>query len=188
MLRGGVAASVAAAVAACRDKRDVTDTEEADISLLRTASSLEVLAVQTYDKFIVSGVLTTPATMELVTLLRDHHDHHADRLRTATEDAGGDAYGNPNPFAQERAVDPVLPSVKDEPSAIALARTIETMIAETYAVAAGVLSAPDLRQAIMAIGATEARHVAALDRVTAQPVAADAFLKTDAALGPQAYV
>ena len=134
-----VAALVVSAGACGDDGGDGdADTPSMDVSLLRTADSLETLAVQTYDKLRVSGLVTTEAVVDTLALLRDHHDEHRERLATATEDAGGERYGNPNPFAQERVVDPVLPTLVDEAGALGLAATIEAMLAETYAVAAGV--------------------------------------------------
>lgn len=178
---------VAALVAACRDHSASPGTQTGDVTLLRTASSLELLAQQTYDKVLVAGIVTTPALLALVNSLRGHHEEHADRLETATNDAGGRVYRNPNAFAQTTVVDPLLPAVKDEVSAVALAVAVETLLAETYAVMAGLFSAPDLRRSIMAIGGAEARHSAALLGVQHQPPAPDPFLKADKALGPAGY-
>ena len=184
-----VAALVVSAGACSGDGDDSsTDTPSMDVSLLRTADSLETLAVQTYDKITVSGVVTTPAVVDLLKLLRDHHDEHRQRLATATEDAGGERYGKPNPFAQERVIDPVLPTLADEAGVLGLLAIVEAMLAETYAVAAAVFSAPDLRLSIMAIGGAEARHVAAVRLLQKEPGVAAPFIGTGQAIGPQAYV
>ena len=57
---------------------------ENDLTLLRTASSLEVLAVETYDRAIESGLVTTQAVADAAQLFRDQHDEHAAALQGAT--------------------------------------------------------------------------------------------------------
>ena len=150
-----------------------------DLVLLRTASSLEVLAVDTYDAAIASGLVTTSAIADAAILFRDQHDEHAQQLQSATTDAGGDPYTEANPFLKAEVVDPALAGLKTEMDVVAFALVLETAAAETYAFAAGALSTPAFRQAIMAIGGVEARHMAVLRSVLSQAPVPVAFLPTD---------
>lgn len=162
--------------------------EDMDLTLLRTATSLEVSAVDTYDAAIESGLVTTAAIADAATLFRDQHQEHADLLSTATTEAGGEAYDEPNAFLQENVIDPALEGLTDENSVVELALQMEDVAAQTYAFAAGALTTAELRQAIMTIGGVEARHAAVLYGVLDMPQAPDAFLPTDQAVGEDAFV
>ena len=155
---------------------EATDT---DLVLLRTASSLETLAVNAYDAASATGLVTTTAIADTAKLFRDQHDEHAAELQAATADAGGQPYTDANPFLKANVVDPALAHIATEADVVTLALSLETLAAETYVYAAGVLSTPELRQAIMAIGGVEARHMAVLRAVLTQPPVPDAFLKFD---------
>lgn len=193
MKLGGLTFVGAAVLAACGDDDDIAETgttlpattttgggttADTDLVLLRSASSLEVLAVETYDAAVASGLVTTAAIADAAVLFRDQHDEHARQLQSATEDLGGEPYTDPNPFLKENVVDPGLAGLADENDVVAFALDLETVAAQTYAFAAGVLSVPELRQAIMAIGGVEARHATILRSVLAQPPVPDAFLPT----------
>jgi hypothetical protein len=191
---GGVTIMGAAVLAACGDEDDPvaetgttlpgstttggTATADTDLVLLRSASSLEVLAVETYDAAVASGLVTTAAVAAAAVLFRDQHDEHAQQLQSATEDLGGEPYTDPNPFLKENVVDPALAGVMSESDVVALALDLETVAAQTYAYSAGVLTTPELRQAIMAIGGVEARHAAILKSVLAQAPVPASFLPT----------
>lgn len=202
---GGVTVVGAAVLAACgSDDPDGagdggTDTSVApmggpaaasdlDLTLLRTATSLEISAVDTYQAAIDSGLVTTAAIAEAATLFQEQHQEHADLLAVATVDAGGQAYEDPNPFVQENVIDPALEALTDEISVVSFAKELEDVAAQTYAFAAGALSAPALRQAIMTIGGVEARHAAVLAGVLDEAQVPVAFLPTDAAVGEDAFV
>ena len=96
-----------------------------DLVLLRTASSLEVLAVETYDAAIASGLVTTMAIADAAKLFRDQHDEHAKQLQSATTDAGGDAYTEANPFLKAEVVDPALAGLKNETDVVSFALVLE---------------------------------------------------------------
>jgi hypothetical protein len=149
-----------------------------DIVLLRTASSLEVLAVAAYQTAIASGLVTTPAIADAAALFQGHHDEHAASLQAQTSDLGGEPYTDPNPYLLANVVGPAVAALVTENDIVAFARTLEDAAAQTYTYAAGVLSTPELRAALAAIGGVEARHRAVLDGVLGQPQVPDAFLPT----------
>jgi hypothetical protein len=203
---GGVTIIGAAVLAACGDDDEgnngaSTDDSTApmggsggsaasdlDITLLRTATSLEISAVDTYQAAIDSGLVTTAAIAEAATLFQEQHQEHADLLATATTDAGGEAYDMPNAYVQENVIDPALAALTDEMSVVSFALELENVAAQTYAFAAGALSTPAFRQAIMTIGGVEARHAAVLAGVLEEPQVPAAFLPTDQAVGEDAFV
>jgi hypothetical protein len=161
---------------------------ELDVTLLRTATSLEIAAVATYQAAIDSGLVTTAAIADAATLFQEQHQEHADLLSTATTDAGGEVYAEANPFVQENVIDPALAALTDEMSVVRFANELENVAAQTYAFAAGALSTPAFRQAIMTIGGVEARHAAVLSGVLAESQVPAAFLPTDQAVGDDAFV
>jgi hypothetical protein len=109
-------------------------------------------------------------------------------LSTATEDAGGEAYTEANPFIQENVIDPALEALTDETSVVSFAFDLENVAAQTYAFAAGALSTPAYRQAIMTIGGVEARHAAVLAGVLMEAQVPNAFLPTDQAAPEDSFV
>jgi hypothetical protein len=133
-----------------------------DITLLRTASSVEVLAVNVYDKAAQSSLITTAAVGAAAALFRDHHQAHAEALQAATTNNGGEAYTKQNQAVFDTVVKPALDSAKTEADVLALALALENAAASTYVFAAGKLSTAEFRQTIMSIGGVEARHASVL--------------------------
>lgn len=174
---GGAAVVGAAALAACGDDgEDAAETgattattsgattnggAELDVVLARTAASVELLAVDAYQAAIDSGVVTTAAVADAATRFQSHHRDHAGVLNATVREAGGEEVTTANPFLLENLV--ATADLSSELAVVRFARSLEDAAASTYVYAAGELSAPELRQAIMAIGGVEARHVTALD-------------------------
>lgn len=167
-----------------------TSETEFDTNLLRTATSLEILAVDTYQTAIDSGLIGQAAILEAFTLFRDQHDDHRAALQQATEDyaGAGTAYEETNQFLQDTVVGPALEALTDEDSVISLALRLETLAAESYVWSAGRLSTTTLRQAIMGIGGVEGRHQAVLRGFLEEEQVPDAFENTDEAIDEDAYV
>ncbi|HMQ27719.1 MAG TPA: ferritin-like domain-containing protein, partial [Acidimicrobiales bacterium] len=168
---------------------DASETEF-DTNLLRTATSLEILAVDTYQTAIDSGLIGQATILEAFTLFRDQHDDHRAALQQATEDyaGAGTAYEETNQFLQDTVVGPALEALTDEESVISLALRLETLAAESYVWSAGQLSTTTLRQAIMGIGGVEGRHQAVLRGFLEEEQVPDAFENTDEAIEEDAYV
>ena len=145
------------------------DAAALDVTLLRTASSLEVLAIAAYQAALDSGNLTTAAIADVAELFQAQHEDHANLLEATTEDLGGTPYTDANPVLLE-ALQDVIASIPDadELTIVQAAADLENVAAQTYSFAGGVLSTPDLRGAIMSIGTTEARHLTLLKSVLEQ--------------------
>ena len=142
------------------------DAAVLDVTLLRTASSIEFLAIAAYQAALDSKNLTTAAIADVAELFQEQHEDHANLLEATTEDLGGTPYTDPNPVLLESLAD-VIASIPDadELTIVQAAADLENVAAQTYAFAGGVLSTPDLRGAIMSIGTTEARHLTLLKSV-----------------------
>jgi len=187
---GGWTVAWAAVVVACDDagvpsarrrgqRRD--EGRAADATIIRTASSLEEVAVTVYRELLRSGVFSAAEVVERVTLFRDHHREHAALLRSLSEEVGGEPFTEPNPVVLA-GVQPRVDAVTGESAALQLVAEVETTLAETYQASVGELSAARLNQGVMAIGAAEARHAGLLATVAGQPPAPDAFQPLDLAV------
>jgi Ferritin-like domain len=159
-----------------------------DLTLLRTASSIEVLAINTYDTALKSGLLTTPDVKSAVELFKSQHEDHANLLYTATSDAGGDPYKLPNPYLSYEVVAPTLKTIKTETGVVLLATELENTAGQTYVMAGGVLTTPALRAAIMSIGTTEARHLTALYLLQGLVPVPLSIFSTAKATPPDSYI
>jgi rubrerythrin len=198
---GGLTVATAAVFAACgsggsgssapgdtttttvADTTAATGSTATDIDILRTASSIEQLAVDVYQKAIDSGLLTTAAVAEAATLFQTHHKAHADLFKGATKKLGGTAFDKANPVVL-KALQPQIDALKDEKGAVALALAVEQAATATYVSAAGAFHELSLNQATMSVGAVAARHVAVLAAVLGQPQVPKAFATKDGAITP----
>jgi hypothetical protein len=133
-----------------------------DLTLAKTAASLEALAVATYDTAIRSGLVKTAAIGDAAKLFQAHHQAHLDALNGVVTQSGAPKITEPNAAVKKAVVDPAVAAAKSEADIVALAFTLEDAAAQTYVFAATQLSKPSLRSTIMTIGGVEARHRAIL--------------------------
>lgn len=192
---GGATIAGAALLAACGDDDDSAeaptsgdggdgdtgggDDPNMDIVLANTAISLEILAVDTYQIGIDSGLVTTAAVGDAAGLFQQHHQEHADALKGVVGDG---AYDQANAAVKTALIDPAVESASEEGDIIKIAFDLETAAAQTYVFAAGALSTPELRSTIMTIGGVESRHATILGRVAEFETATvfpGAFYKSD---------
>jgi len=131
-----------------------------DLTLAKTAASLEKLAVDVYGQ--AGPLLATPAVIEAATMFAGHHQAHLDALNGVITGAGAPAITEMNQAVFDALVAPALASAASEADAVNIALALEEAAAQTYAFAAGALSTPALRSTIMTIGGIEARHAAVL--------------------------
>jgi len=164
-----------------------------DLTLGKTAASLEALAVATYDTAINSGKVTTAAIGEAAKLFKDHHQQHMDALNSVITKAGGQAVTTPNAAVKAAVIDPVVSDpALDEAKIVALAYMLEDVAAQTYVFATTALSDPGLRSTLMTISGVEARHKAILGFVAQSKAPADiipaSFFKADNPLPAAAII
>lgn len=173
---GGATIAGAALLAACGDDDDTAEAPTSgdgggddgdgggnmDIVLANTAISLEILAVDTYQVAIDSGLVTTQAVADAAGLFQQHHQEHADALSGVV---GEGAVTEANAAVKTAMVDPAVEGASAEGDIIQLAFDLEMAAAQTYVFAAGALSTPELRSTIMTIGGVESRHATILGQV-----------------------
>jgi hypothetical protein len=202
---GGLTIAMSAVIAACGSSDDedlpvtgtpppsvdddglVDTSQELDVTLLRTAQSIEVLAVDAYQTALDSGLLTTPGLADTVQLFQEQHREHAGLLSATTIDAGGTPFDEPNAYLSSEVVGPTVETVATEEDVLLLAVELENTAAQTYVFAAEALSTPALRQGIMSIGGVEARHLAVLHLVQDQPPAPFPFMPRRDRIDPKGY-
>jgi hypothetical protein len=196
---GGLTVATAAVFAACGsddsddgvaasgdDSADTTmggsgDGAQSDIKILRTASSLEVLAVDVYQKAIDSGLVKTAAVGDAAKLFQAQHKEHSELFQGATKKLGGEAFDKPNPVVLQSLQGPIG-ALKDEMGVLQLALMLEQAAAATYQSTVGAFKDLSLNQAAMSVGGVEARHVAVLSSVLKLAPAPKAFQTKDGAV------
>lgn len=191
---GGVTIATAAVFAACGtddtrqaaggeedDAKDKSEPSQNDIKILRTASSLEILAVEVYTRAMDTGLVRTAAVIDAAKLFQGHHKEHADLFEGATKKLGGEPMEDPNPVLLQSMEEP-LKALKDENGVIELALMLEQAAAATYQSSTGQFKDLSLNTAVMSVGGVEARHVAVLSSVLGQPGAPKAFQTNDGAI------
>ena len=194
---GGLTVATAAVFAACgTDDSDTGPTAagdragdtmgdggsaDGDIQILRTASSLEVLAVDVYQKAIDSGLVKTAAVADAAKLFQAQHKEHGELFQGATKKLGGKAFDKANPVVLQSLQGPIG-ALKDEMGVLELALMLEQAAAATYQSTVGAFKDASLNQAAMSVGGVEARHVAVLSSVLKKAPVPKAFQTTDGAV------
>ncbi|MGH9149117.1 MAG: ferritin-like domain-containing protein [Acidimicrobiales bacterium] len=187
---GGLSVATAAVFAACGDDDSggdagsatpTTAASQADITILRTASSLEELAVAVYDTAIKSGLVKTAAIGDAAKLFQEQHREHSALFKTETTQRGGTAFDRPNPAVMSM-IQPTINGLKDETGVVRLAFDLELAAAQTYQSTVGKFADPKLNVAAMSVGGVEARHVEILRAVLKESAVPKAFQTTEAAV------
>lgn len=191
---GGVSVLSAAVFAACGsdDKKsdggatggDGGSGSDNDIAILRTASSLEHVAIDVYQKAIDNaGALgITAAVADVAKLFQAQHRDHAQLFENATKEAGGSPFDTANPAVLDSLADRIA-ALKGEMDVIVLARDLENVAAATYQSTAGAFDNLAYNAAAMSVGGVEARHAAVLNGVLkSDAFASGAFHNTEGAV------
>ena len=159
-----------------------------DEELLRTAQSIEVLAVDTYQKALDSGLVKTNSVKDTFILFQAQHRDHANALDGPIEAAGTRPVTTGNEYLSSTVIDKAVSELTDEKSVIVLAREVENIAAQTYTEAGGVLTTSTLRRAAMSVGAIEARHITVFNLALGYSPAPLPLLPTRLAIDPKGYV
>ena len=177
---GGAAVATSAVLAACKGATPPVSVTPAtttttlfhpstsDATILRTASSIEALAVAVYAQAISSALVKTATTLDLIKLFQMQHSQHGDLFQRATRSAGGTAFTDPNPVLMAQVVQPRLAALMTEADVVKLAYDLEHLAAATYQSDIGTFSNHAFNTTTASVGATEARHVALLAVITAK--------------------
>ena len=150
-----------------------------NVTLLRTASSLEHSIINVYDQLIGNGDLLDPKFDDMFKRYRDDHAAHAKVFEQLTTAGGGEAWTCANPKFDDVIINPVVnritkgaeatPTAKaidpsDDPrrDMLNFAHGLESLAGATYQSFVVLFSDASLRADAMTIGAREARHAALL--------------------------
>jgi len=196
---GGVSVLSAAVLAACgkSDKKSGASSadggkggkngskgSDTDIAILRTASSLEHVAIDVYQKAIDNaGALGISAGVaDVAKLFQSQHKDHAGLFVGATKEAGGTPFTMANPAVLD-SLKGRIAALKNEMDVITLARDLENVAAATYQSTVGAYDNLAYNAASMSVGGVEARHAAVLNGVLKSDVfASKAFHVTTGAV------
>ena len=190
---GGFTVATAAVISACgeHDRGQVgrvgavpstvklPDPVVTNITLLRTASSLEHSVINVYSQVIGNSDLLDPEFDEMAKRFMDDHTGHATLFETLTTKAGGTPWTCGNPKIDDTIMNPVLSRItkgagatasskaiapSDDPrrDVLNFAHGLETLAGATYQALVAMFSDPELRADAMTVGAREARHAALL--------------------------
>lgn len=138
-----------------------------DITILRTASSLEFLAVATYQTAIKSGLVTSSAVAAAAKDFMEQHMEHAEAFVAATKKAGGTPFTKPNPVIDKAVIAPALPKLKNQTDVLQLAWTLENAAAETYVSTVGKFDNAAYNPVAASIAGVESRHMTVIGGVLA---------------------
>lgn len=152
---------------------DLPTVTVTDAVLLRTATSLEHTALDVYRRIDELGVLDEQGQAMVARIVEDH-TRHAAGMAELTSQAGGEAYECANPWYAERVIAPLFRRIDGdeaeeiEPSddvrrdALSIAYGLESTLAAMYQQVVDGLQDAALRGEVIAVGADDARHAAAL--------------------------
>ena len=181
LVLGGAAVAGAAALAACSPSSQTNtsgtlastvvpatappitvsaEARAADVSILRTTTSLSQSIVKFYDKMLSSPLIIDDDVRTWATFMQNQQSLSVTTLQTLTTDNGGKAYQGANTYLDATIIAPALKVAEAQSDLVKLAASLEQTAAATATLAVGTLAAVPTRQRIMAVGATAARHVA----------------------------
>lgn len=125
---GGTAVSLAALVAACGENlggsqdagrvgnapvpEPLPDYAVDDAVLLRTATSLELTAIDAYETVLGLDGVIAEELRPVIERLMENHREVADEMEQLTSSAGGEPFTCANPWFTERLLDPVFEAIQ----------------------------------------------------------------------------
>ena len=133
-----------------------------DVQILQTASSLELLAVATYQAVLsLDAVRANPALARFAQTTLVQHEEHRKAFQTHTKTLGGKEQGNPNP-AFAPVLDQARPGLRAALDVVILAETLETLVTQTYLQNTAQLENRDARRLVASVMSVESQHAAVL--------------------------
>jgi len=148
--------------------RPVAADEALDIQMLQTASSLEILAIATYEAaltlpFIADGNKVVKAFAE--TTIMQHTEHNM-AFQAQTKALGGEAQTNPSP-KYTPIVEAAKPTLTDAMKVVVLAATLEQVATETYLKDLNMFTDKTSAALMASVMGVESQHLAVLRAVGA---------------------
>jgi hypothetical protein len=145
-----------------------------DVQILQTASSLEKLAVETYNAAAsqnLGGVARIPGTagqvvVQFVMTTMKQHDEHKKGFQAQTTALGGRPQDSPNPKFQAE-VTKAVPGFKQPVEVVDFAAVLEKVATDTYLVNLTQLEDMKSKEIMASVMGVEAQHLASLRAVSA---------------------
>ncbi|HXH56021.1 ferritin-like domain-containing protein [Iamia sp.] len=167
--RGLIGSAFGSAIVGTLARPIAAQTEaDVDVQIFQTASSLEILAVNTYAAaleldFIANGneVVKTFAEMTM-----SQHDEHRVAFQNMSEELGGEMQTEPNPKYMT-VVEDATPGLTDPMAVVELAATLEEVAGDTYLANLSLLSDGEMRLLMGSVMGVECQHLATLRAVGA---------------------
>jgi len=140
---------------------------DVDIQIFQTASSLEILAIATYEAALGLPFIADNATVRTFaeTTMMQHAEHNA-AFQAQTETLGGTRQEMPNP-KYAPIVEEAKPTLTDAMAVVQLAATLEEVAADTYLANLTLLSDGNMRVLMASVMGVETQHLATLRAVGA---------------------
>ena len=139
-----------------------------DVTLLRTAQSMEYSALELYKALTAAGVLSSDEATLFDRIVQDH-TRHADEIGQLITAAGGAAFACANSFMMDRSVNPALAAMEGTDDAhrdvLNIAWAFESMFGASYQSFVRQLQTLELRTAAALHSGEEQRHSTVLARV-----------------------
>jgi len=149
---------------------DAFASSATDVQILQTASSIEVLAVSTYQTALtlpfIGGASANPVVKAFATTTMQQHSQHLAAFNSAVTTLGGKAQTNPDP-ALQKVVATAVPGLTGPGPVVALALELEQGAAETYVADVAALSDANAKKVTASIMGVEAQHASVLLAVQA---------------------
>src|ERR1700712_1676372 len=163
LLTGGFAAALAMLTASPAGAAD-----NQDVAMLQTASSLERLAVSTYEAalglpFIKDG---NPVIVKFAQTTMSQHDQHRQAFQAQTTALNGKAQDMPNPV-YAAIVQKALPGLQSPIDVVKLAMTLENVATDTYLTDLTMLTDTKSKELMGSVMGVECQHLAVLRAVAA---------------------
>lgn len=141
---------------------------DVDVMVLQTASSLENLAVATYDAalgldFIKNG---NPVVKKFAETTMKQHKEHGDAFKASTKSLGGEEQNDPNP-KYLKVVEDATPGLTDPAKVVELAMALEQVATQTYVADLSLLSDTSSKELMASVMGVESQHLATLRAVQA---------------------
>lgn len=145
-----------------------------DVQILQTASSLEKLAVETYNAAAsqnLGGVAKVPGSagqvvVQFVMTTMKQHDEHKKGFQAQTTALGGQVQDSPNPKFQAE-VTKAVPGFKQPVDVVDFAAVLEKVATDTYLVNLTQLEDMKSKEIMGSVMGVEAQHLASLRAVSA---------------------
>lgn len=161
-----------------------TEALAEDTTLLRTGTSLELLAADLYDTY--GPKLDDRGWQVQATRLADDHRRAASVFAAST--AATKRVDKPNEYVQENDIDPVTDTLIDDDAILGLFRDVESTLVSTYISAAGTFTSAAWRARVMTFGSASARRVTVLANGGEGAIPTDALYPLTDLISNDAYV